>query len=137
MRANGTLAVAILTLSFTAGVRAGDPFLINVNTTSGTPESTSVSGSSLPGLVNNLIKGESQFSSLQDRDISANIRYGGENNAILLTRNAANTSATLTIPSIAFAKTFTGTSQSDLEKQIENFAKLHGSEIYGKFIRSL
>jgi hypothetical protein len=137
MRATRLLTAAVITLALAASLRAGDPFLITAKSTSGTPETVSATGSTLPDLVSHLIKGTDQFSSLQDRDISASVRYGGENNAIIITRNAANTSANLVIPGIGFKKTFTGTNEGNLEKQIENFAKNHGSEIYGKFIRSI
>src|SRR6185437_14268168 len=59
------------------------------------------------------------------------------NNAVIVTKNAADTSATLTIPSIGFTKTFTGTNSKDLEKQILDFARKDGAHVYGNFIRSL
>lgn len=137
MRANVLLTSALIILALAGGARAGDPFLITANSTSGTPESVSVSGTNLPNLVSNLINGSSQFSSLAKEGFAASVRYGGENNAILLSKNAANTSATLTIPSIGFTKTFTGPNASSLETQIEDYAKEHGSTIYGSFIRSI
>ena len=44
------------------------------------------------------------------------MKYGTESNAILVSKNAADTSATVSIPSIGFQKTFHGTSSSDLGK---------------------
>src|SRR6185295_5048439 len=85
----------------------------------------------------NVIKGEDQFSAFENRDISASLRYGSLNNAVLVSKNAANTSATLAIPSIGFTKTFTGSDSKDLEKQIQEFARKNGARVYGDFIRSL
>lgn len=130
-------AVWVAGLTLTAFAQGEEPFLLTAQTTTGTPQTISTGGSSLPDLVNNLVKSQSQFSTLQNRDISSTLRYGGVNNAILITRNASNTSASLTIPGINFTKTFTGKNESDLEKQIENYAKKNGSNIYGKFIRSI
>ena len=129
--------VATLVLSLSAIARAGDPFLITAESTSGTPVSTSVGGSNLPNLLSNLVQDKSQFSSLSGHDTSSAVRYGSENNAILLNENAAGTSATVQIPSIGFQKTFTGTDSRNLESQIENYAKRYGADIYGKFIQSV
>ena len=126
----------VVTIAFITTANA-DPFLITAKTTSGTPESTATSGSNLPNLVSNLVNGTSQFSTYSNRDFSAAVKYGSESNAILLSKNAANTSAIVSIPSIGFSKTFTGTSAGSLESQIENFAKKDGAEIYGDFIRSI
>lgn len=117
--------------------RAGDPFVVNAQTTSGTPQSVTASGSSLPDLVSNLIKSEGSFSSLSNQNVSAGLRYGNVNNAILVTRNAAGTSASVSIPSINFTKQFTAANQHDLNKQIEDYARKNGATTYGKFIRSI
>ncbi|HZK80178.1 MAG TPA: hypothetical protein VFC46_03905 [Humisphaera sp.] len=121
----------------TASAPAGDPFLISANTTSGTPETVNASGSSLPNLVGNFVKGQSQFSSFQNRDASASLTYGGLGNAVIVSKNASNTSATLTLPTIGFTKVFTGANEGDLEKQIRHFAERDGAKIYGEFIRSI
>ena len=121
----------------TTAARADDPFGVNAQTTSGTPQSVTASGSSLPDLVSNLIKNQGQFSSLANQNISAGLRYGNLNNAILVTRNAAGTSATVSIPSINFSKVFTAANQHDLNKQIEDFARKNGANTYGRFIRSI
>ena len=40
-------------------------------------------------------------------------------------------------PADISGRTFTGTNQSNLEKQIENYAKRNGANVYGNFIRSI
>lgn len=117
--------------------RAADPFSVNAQTTSGSPQAVTASGSSLPDLVSNLIKSESQFAPLADRNISAGLRYGNVNNAIVITRNSTGTSATVAIPSINFQKTFTAGNSHDLNKQVEDFARKNGASTYGRFIRSI
>jgi hypothetical protein len=125
------------TLGLFSIARAGDPFLITAQSTSGTPETITAAGSNLPNLLNDLVKDKSQFAPLRNQSSSASIDYGTDKNAITVTKNAAGTSATVSIPSIGFTKTFTGASSSDLEKQIENYAKKNGADIYGNFIRSI
>jgi hypothetical protein len=127
-------AIAMLLASF---VRADDPFLITAQSTTGTPKTVIVSGSSIVDLVRNAIKNESQFATLANQGVSANLRYGGINSAIQFSKNASNTSTTVSIPSIHFTRTFTGANASDVEKQIENFAKKNGANIYGDFLRHI
>lgn len=134
-RITSALFIAMLFPAVVA--RAGEPFLITATTTSGTPASVSTGGSNLPNLITNVIKSESIFSSLQNRNTSATVRYGGLNDAIVVSKNSTNTSATLTLPSIGFTKTFTGSSESDLNSQIRKFAEKNGADIYGQFIRSI
>ncbi|HWE00823.1 MAG TPA: hypothetical protein VG326_00335, partial [Tepidisphaeraceae bacterium] len=118
-------------------VRAGDPFMISANSTSGAPETINASGNSLPNLVSHFITGQSQFTSLKNRDSSASLTYGGLSSAVLISKNASNTSATLSLPTIGFTKVFTGTNPGDLEAQIRKFAEKNGANIYGEFIRSI
>lgn len=127
----------VVALAAAVFCRAGDPFIITAQTTSGTPQTLIVSGHSLPNLVTDLVKSQSAFSSLQNRDTTATFTYGGVPNTIIITKNAANTSATLVLPGIGFTKTFTGKNENDLEHQIKNFAKKNGADVYGRFIQSL
>jgi hypothetical protein len=118
-----------------AGVtRAADPFTLSAETTSGAPQSVSVDASNLVDLVGNLIDSEKEFTALDNRDISGSLRYGGLGNAVLFTRNAAGTSATLTIPSTGFTKTFNASNQDELEEQIEDFFKQGGANAYAAFL---
>src|SRR5690242_10342954 len=138
MSSIGIRLAAFATVLAMGGIAlAADPFAVTATTTSGTPSSVTASGSSVVDLVRDVVRNESAFSSLGNRDIAASFRYGGENNAIQISKNAASTSATVSIPSINFTKTFTGTDEHDLEKQIEDFAKRNGANVYGRFLRSL
>ncbi len=130
-------AAAGAIVGFFHAAQAGDPFQITAQSTSGPPITTTATGSNLPNLLSDLIKDNGAFSSLQNASSTASLRYGTENNAILVDKNAAGTSATVSIPSIGFTKNFTGANSSDLEKQIENFAKKQGADVYGKFIQSV
>src|SRR6185437_9050615 len=100
MHVKGLLATTIAMVTLANFARGGDPFLLTAQTTSGTPQTTAVSGTSLPDLIGNLVKGDGPFTSFQNRDLSGSLRYGSLNNAVIVTKNAADTSATLTIPSI-------------------------------------
>lgn len=137
MRGHHFIAGLVALLGIVSISRAGDPFTVSVQTTSGTPMSNSVSGATLPDLISNVVNAQNEFSGYSNRDISASVKYGGLNNAIEVSKNAAGTSATLTIPSIGFTKTFTGTSSSDLKDQIINYGKKNGANIYGDFVRSI
>ena len=129
--------LSIVMLTLTSISRADAPFGITAQSTSGTPQTITSSGSSVVDLVRNVIKDESQFSALSNQGVSASLRYGGINNAIQFSKNASNTSTTVSIPSIHFTRTFTGANAADVEKQIEDFAKKNGASIYGDFLRSI
>lgn len=119
-----------------AGVdRAADLFSVGAQTTSGPSQTLTVSGSNLPDLVTNLIKNEKQFASLNNRDVSASLRYAGINNAISITKNAANTAATVKIPSIGLTKTFAAANADDLKNQVIDYVKQNGASEYGRFLR--
>src|SRR5690349_18305288 len=128
---------ALISLLLVSFASAEEPFAITAQSTTGTPKTITVSGSSVVALVRNVIKNESQFGSLSNQGVSASLRYGGINNAIQFSKNASNTSTTVSIPSIHFTRTFTGANASAVEKQIEDFAKKNGANIYGDFLRHI
>ena len=127
----------VAALAFPASAIASEPFTVVDQTTSGAPQSVTVTGNNLPNLVSHLIQSQQGFDSLQNRDTSASISYGRIPQAIILTRNAAGTSATLKLPTIGFSKTFSAANEEKLQSQIKDFAKRNGSTIYGAFIRSI
>lgn len=132
------IACCVIALVLLASIaRAEDPFVLTAQSTSGTPQSVTVSGSSVVDLVRDVIKDQGAFAGLANQSVSASLRYGGLNGAVQFSKNAGNTSATVSIPSIGFRKTFTGANASAVEKQIEDFAKKNGASIYGDFLRSL
>ena len=55
---------------FVAVARAADLFIVNAQTTSGTPMSLNVAGHNLTSLVTDLVQSNNQFASLSDRDAS-------------------------------------------------------------------
>src|SRR5436190_3023459 len=105
------LCALVITL-IAANVRAADPFSLSE---SGGGNTVTANGNNLVDLAGNLIDAKDQFATLNNQNVSANLRYGGLNNAVLLSRNAAGTNATLTIPSTGFSRTFTAANQSQLE----------------------
>jgi hypothetical protein len=117
--------------------RADAPFVLSAQSTSGTPQSVTASGSSVVNLVRDVIKDQGAFSGFSNESSTATLRYGGVNNAIDFSKNAAGTSATVAIPAIHFQKTFTGNSSHDVERQIEDFARKNGASIYGDFLKSI
>src|SRR5690349_2208399 len=107
----------LLVLYTTCWCGAKDLFVVTAHTTSGPPQTLTVSGNNLPDLVNNLIKNQQEFVPLENRNIAATLRYAGINNAVSITKNSANTSASVDIPSIGLHKTFSAANEDDLKNQ--------------------
>ena len=128
-------AAALFLLAGSA--RAQTPFVINAQTTSGTPAQASASGSSVVDLVQNLIESESQFADFQNQAFNASLDYGAVPDAIRFQRNAAGTSATVTIPSTGFSRTFTGASEDEVYDKIKDFLLKEGAKEYAKFLREV
>jgi hypothetical protein len=63
----------------------------------------------------------------------ATLDYLGIANAARITPNLAGTQVTVEIPSIGFSRSFTGTSRSDVEHQIERFFEGDGAHALAKF----
>ena len=114
--------------------RAQDPFSIDAQTTTGPTEQVTVSGSSVIDLVQNLVESEEQFAAFAGQGFSASLNYGRIDDAIQVTRNAAGTSATVTIPSTGFSRTFTGEDEDEVLDEIEDFLLKEGAEEYAKFL---
>lgn len=132
-----TRPVLCWVLLLTSSAVAEDLFSVSARTTSGTPKSITATGSDITDLVTHLIRNESQFQTLQNRDVLATIRYAGVNNAITIRKNGANTSAAVNIPAIGFNKTFTASNENNLKNQIIDYAKKDGASEYGKFLRQV
>lgn len=126
---------AVLTAFMAGAATAQDLFNVSAQSTSGASQSVNVAGGNLTNLVSHLIKNEDQFSPLQNRDISATLRYADISDAIVIRKNAANTSATVLIPSIGLNKTFTAANSDDLKNQIIDYVKKNGATEYGRFLR--
>jgi hypothetical protein len=136
-RVLGQVVVAVALLGAPPIARAGDPFTLTARTTGGTPETVSASGSSAVDLANDVIKTQSQFQTLQGQAFSASLRYGGLQNAVTYSQNAAGTTGTVSIPSIGLTKTFNAASEGDLRDQIRDYFKANGADDYARFLREI
>jgi hypothetical protein len=128
-----TNALACLLLGLGSAAFAADLFSITAQTTSGTPEQSTVGGQSVIDLADQLINNKEQFAVFENRDFAATLTYAGIEDAVRFSGNAAGTEVTLAIPSTGFSKTFTGTDRDDLEQQIEDFLKKEGSKQWSAF----
>ena len=135
LRATCRFAALLVLLVTNPAAFAQDLFNVSAQTTSGTPQTVNVAGSNLTDLVSQLIRNQDQFSTLQNRDISASLRYANISNAITIQKNATSTSASVIIPSIGLNKTFVAANSDDLKNQIIDYVKNNGATVYGKFLR--
>jgi len=106
-------------------------------TATGGGNSVTVGGSNLINLTDNLINEQGSFASLAGQNVTGTLSYGGIPNALVFTENAAQTSATITIPITGFTKTFAGTSASDLQSQIKDFLKKDAELAYAQFLEAV
>jgi hypothetical protein len=113
---------------------AAEPFTL---TATGGGTTITASGKNLVDLAGDLIEAEDDFTALADENVSGALRYGELNDAVLFSRNAAGTSATLTIPSTGFSRTFTGANEDELEDQIRDFFEQEGADAYADFLREI
>ncbi len=116
------------------GILAADFFGV---TATGGGNSVTVGGSNLINLTDNLINEQGSFASLAGQNLTGAVSYGGIPNALVFTENAAQTSATITIPITGFTKTFVGTSASDLQNQIKDFLKKDAEQAYAQFLEAV
>ena len=113
---------------------AAEPFTL---TATGGGTTISASGKNVVDLAGDLIDAEDEFADLADENVSGTLRYGELSDAVLFSRNAAGTSATLTIPSTGFSRTFTGANEDELEDQIRDFFEQEGADAYAAFLREI
>jgi hypothetical protein len=123
------LLVLIVTPAF-----AAKPFSL---TASGGGTTVTADGDNVVDLAGNLIDSEDQFTALANESISGSLRYGGLNNAVLFSRNASGTSATLTIPSTGFSRTFNAANEDELEDEIRDFFEQEGADAYADFLAEI
>jgi hypothetical protein len=131
MRVSFIASILCASGTFTAAVRADDPFTL---TAQGGPFTAAASGDNVVDLIDNLIVSEGEFAPLEQSAFTASLRYGELNDAVRLTQNASGTSATLTIPSTGFTRTFNAANEDDLEDQIEEFFREDGADAYADFL---
>jgi hypothetical protein len=114
-----------------------DNNFFNVTATGSGGTTIFVQGSNIIHLTNNLFDLSDGFAPLAGQNVSASLSWGGVPNALLFSENASQSSATLTIPSTGFTKTFTATSESDLQSQIKDFIKSDGDGAYAAFLEQM
>ena len=136
-----SLCVAIVAMLALAaaptGVLADDPFVLTAGTTTGAPTEDTASGSSLPDLVDDLISRENEFGAFEGEAFTASLDYGRIREAIRFQQNAAGTSATVTIPSTGFSRTFTGANEREVRDEIRDFLLKQGAREYARFLRTV
>ncbi|HSZ59437.1 MAG TPA: hypothetical protein VK797_27585 [Tepidisphaeraceae bacterium] len=133
--------VRLLTVLFIAVASpvalAGNFLTLTASTTSGPPMTVTASGSDLTSLLQNAISQKQQFAALAGKDLTATLNYGGVPRAIVLTRNAAGTSATLSIPSTGFSKTFTGPNAAALSNSLRTEVRTQSDGAVSKLNQKL
>ena len=130
-------AIAVLCILASAGiVSASDLYTLTATTTSGPPITASVSGSSFLKLVQNAVSSKSEFQSFQGRDVLYTLSYAGKT-AMTISRNAAGTTGTVTIPSTGYSKTFTGANAEDLRQQVSHALRNNVDNALGRLNEKL
>lgn len=136
-----SLSVAIVAMlalvAAPTGVLADNPFVLTAETTTGDPTSVTASGSSLPDLVDELITRQNEFGAFEGEAFTASLDYGRIREAIRFHQNAAGTSATVTIPSTGFSRTFTGANEREVRDEIRDFLLKEGAKEYARFLRTV
>jgi hypothetical protein len=123
-------------IGFASRATADNNFF-NVTATGSGGTTVFVQGSNIIHLTNNLFDLSDGFAPLAGQNVSASLSWGGVPNALLFSENASQSSATLTIPSTGFTKTFTASSESDLQSQIKDFIKSDGDGAYAAFLEQM
>jgi hypothetical protein len=138
-RKTNLTAALMFMCACTAAANAGDIFRITATDTGSSPISpVTITGNSIIDIVEAGINTTGSLAGFQSRDTSLSLQYGNVANAIVVTKNAGNTTATLSFPGTGIpTRTFTGTSQADLENQIEDYLKKNGSADLKQFLKSM
>src|ERR1043166_947824 len=99
----GVLSACVLCA---AGVARADD-LFSITATGGSPAVTATNSKVLD-LISDAINTRGSFSGFQGLDTSFALSYAGVANAVTITKNAANTQATVTLGPTGVTRTFTG-----------------------------
>lgn len=127
-------AIVVSSLGIPNLTKAEDPFRITAATAGGGTR-LSFGSSNVLDLLSESISSSGRYSSLSGADYSTNLTYAGVNNAMLF--NITGNSANLSIPSINFSRSFSGSSRDDLYNNIESFLKNEGAAIYDRFLEAM
>lgn len=128
------LPALVLACSLAHAAHASDLFVV---TGTGTNVPTiNVGGSSLIDLIDDAVNTQNQFAAFETVDSTFRLNYGGVSDAIIVTKNAGNTQATIQLLGQP-TRTFTGVNQADLENQIEDYLKKQGSSDLTEFFKAV
>lgn len=120
-----------------AGAAARGQSLFSVTATGGAQSPVTVGSSSMIDLLESAINTTGQFAPFAGENANFALRYGNVDNAITVTKNSANTQATLTFGPTGITRTFNGVNQADLEQQIEDYLKKNGSNDVRDFLEAM
>ena len=135
---NSLLALSCAAVVTASSSFGGSPFVIDVTTSgAGAPPEFVVNASNLKHFVNDLINAQGQYSTIAGFAYAEETTFLGVGNAITFTGDAPGTTVTLAIPVIGFARTFTGSTRSDVQNQIHDFIKQNGNNIWSAFLSAL
>ena len=107
------VAVFLSALLAASAVRAADPFVYTVTTTTGTPETFSFGGHRIVNLTDDLILGTGRGAAASGRDLVATLKYAGVPDAIRITLNADRTGAVVVYPRSGGHETFTASANTN------------------------
>ncbi|MBN1360827.1 MAG: hypothetical protein JW993_09555 [Sedimentisphaerales bacterium] len=128
-----SIAITLATIFITPGVGyAVDLFGVEVTYSGGT---ITQSASSLPDLVDALINNQGDFAPLIGSDFTGSLTYYGLPGAVTVDVQGT-TQLTITSPLTGLNRTFTGTSRSDLENQLEDWLLEQGDEEVARLIEA-
>ena len=132
MKKNLLLSLLCVAVVSFCPLRGDDPFTVVV--TSATLPKLTVNYSSFPDLLNDVLNARGSFAPYANTDFSANLTFLGISQAIMANSNPSGTAVQLQIPGINFSRTFSGSTRSNVENQIQDFFVKDGSAVVGDFL---
>jgi hypothetical protein len=128
-----TFTTAALVLVAAGVAEATDLFGVEATYSGGTITQTA---SSLPDLIQDLIKNQGAFTPLVGNNFTGSLTYYGLPGAVVVNVQG-DTQLTVTSPLTGLNKTFTGTDRDDLESQVKDWLLKQGSDEVGKLMQAV
>jgi hypothetical protein len=131
-------ACLFLILAPATGFATQAPFIgvAAVTDGSGIPAVTA-SGNNFKDFTDEITESGGAFQPLTGHTYDANVNFLGVPNAMLFATNSTGTSVTVTLPPINFTQTFTGSSRSAVNSEIDDFFEKNGSGIFASFLKAI
>lgn len=128
------LALVVWGAAFPDTAKASRDLFESVTSTSapGIPPVT-IESNNLPGLIKNTVNRAGQLAGFTGVNSTTSISYIGIPNAIKLNVNPTGNTVTVSIPSVGFKKTFTGTTPEETQNQVTQYLKKNTDKIWTKF----